>query len=140
MAHALKTKRGMWVLYHGQTGQRIERWPVDARGMIECGEYTTTPPEDAEPVEAPSPEDEGVVRTEGGTVPGALAERRSRLMAEWNQQQKMTPEAYLGRWPDGPNADLAREIVTLDAERATASVLNSPVVATTDDSAVDGEG
>ena len=35
---------GKVFLYHVETGEEIERWPVDARGMIGCGEYTLTPP------------------------------------------------------------------------------------------------
>lgn len=34
----------MVTIYHAKTGAAIERWPVDARGMVECGEYTLTPP------------------------------------------------------------------------------------------------
>lgn len=118
MAHApeemARTKYGKRVIYHSETGQRIERWPVDARAMVECGEYTATPPDDAPPVDPPTPKDEGVVRTPGGGVPAATAEKRSRLMADWNDQQKIAPASYLGRWPDGPASDLAREIVELD--------------------------
>lgn len=32
-------------IYHAVTGEAVERWPVDARGMVECGEYSLTPPE-----------------------------------------------------------------------------------------------
>jgi hypothetical protein len=32
------------VLIHKSTGERIERWPVDARGMIEHGDYTADTP------------------------------------------------------------------------------------------------
>jgi hypothetical protein len=38
-----RTKDGMVVLYHAETGTRIERYPVDARGMIACGEYVEYP-------------------------------------------------------------------------------------------------
>ena len=33
-----------WVLFNTSTGERIERWPVDARAMVACGEYTTDTP------------------------------------------------------------------------------------------------
>lgn len=38
--HAAKVR-----LYHVSTGEQVERWSVDARVLIESGEYTTDPPE-----------------------------------------------------------------------------------------------
>lgn len=38
----------MITIYHAKTGEAIERWPVDARGMIACGEYRLDPPVDPE--------------------------------------------------------------------------------------------
>lgn len=34
-----RTPHGKIVLFKVSTGKRIERWPVDARGMLECGEF-----------------------------------------------------------------------------------------------------
>ena len=38
-----RTHEGKWVLYHGATGHRLERWPVDAREMLASGDYTADP-------------------------------------------------------------------------------------------------
>lgn len=35
---------GKVTIYHATTGAAINRWPVDARGMVENGEYRLTPP------------------------------------------------------------------------------------------------
>jgi len=60
---------GKVTIYHAVTGEAIERWPVDARGMVAHGEYTLTPPastEGASEVAAESvPEPQG---TPVGTV------------------------------------------------------------------------
>lgn len=40
---------GKVTIYHAVTGEAIERWPVDARGMIDCDEYTLTPPSEGAP-------------------------------------------------------------------------------------------
>lgn len=40
MPNFQRTSEGKAVIYERSTGQAIERWPVDARGMIESGEYT----------------------------------------------------------------------------------------------------
>lgn len=37
------TPSGKWILYSRISGQRLERWPVDARGMLASGEYTADP-------------------------------------------------------------------------------------------------
>lgn len=34
---------GKVMVYHVETGKAVERWPVDARGMVACGEYTYDP-------------------------------------------------------------------------------------------------
>ena len=39
---------GKVTLYHVETGEAIERWPVDARGMVAHGEYTLEPPSSEE--------------------------------------------------------------------------------------------
>jgi hypothetical protein len=38
-----RTQFGKWVLYERTTGTRLERWPVDARGMLESGDYADAP-------------------------------------------------------------------------------------------------
>lgn len=36
-----RTSEGKWVLY-AASGQRLERWPVDARPMLDTGDYSLT--------------------------------------------------------------------------------------------------
>lgn len=48
------TRDGKWSLWHRETGERIERWPVDARDILAhpSTEYVSEPPsQDAEPAE-----------------------------------------------------------------------------------------
>lgn len=40
-----RTPEGKWVLFHRATGQRLERWSVDARAMMGSGDYTADPSE-----------------------------------------------------------------------------------------------
>ena len=40
-----KTAQGKVAIYNVETGERVERWPVDARGMIASGEFSATPVE-----------------------------------------------------------------------------------------------
>lgn len=40
-----KTAQGKVAIYNVETGDRVERWPVDARGMIASGEFSPTPVE-----------------------------------------------------------------------------------------------
>ncbi len=42
-----RTSNGKVVLYHASTGERFERWPVDAREMLATGAYTTDTPDAA---------------------------------------------------------------------------------------------
>lgn len=39
-----RTSEGKWVIYHRATGQRMERWSIDARGLVASGDYTTDDP------------------------------------------------------------------------------------------------
>jgi hypothetical protein len=39
-----RNPEGKVVVFHRVTGERFERWPVDAREMIQMGEYRVTPP------------------------------------------------------------------------------------------------
>jgi hypothetical protein len=53
-----RSPSGQWVVYERATGQRMERWPVDARGMLERGEVVPVwpipeTPEPLTPVEPP---------------------------------------------------------------------------------------
>lgn len=43
------------VLFRVSTGERLERWSVDARGMVASGEFTETPPAGAAPEPASVP-------------------------------------------------------------------------------------
>lgn len=63
-----RTPEGKWAIYHGTTGQRIDRWPVDAKAMIATGEYTGTPPEGVAP-DPLSPEDRGIVENPKAILP-----------------------------------------------------------------------
>ena len=48
-------------LRHVTTGQIVHRWPVDARGMIACGEYTADTPSEAHgPAAAVTPPDQAL--------------------------------------------------------------------------------
>lgn len=38
-----RTPEGKWVIYARATGDRFERWSVDARAMLATGEYTADP-------------------------------------------------------------------------------------------------
>ena len=43
-----RTPEGKWRIYERTTGQVLDRWPVDARGMLESGAFTADPPESGE--------------------------------------------------------------------------------------------
>jgi len=75
-----RTPAGKWRIYHRETGQPLDRWPVDARGMLDGGDYTEDAPEG---VEAPvvTPEQRGIIEQPNPVVPGLEAERRSRADA-----------------------------------------------------------
>lgn len=72
-----RTPEGKWRIYDRETGQHLDRWPVDARGMLSGGKYVAEPPEGAEPIEV-TPEQRGIVEKPNPTVPGLEAERKSR--------------------------------------------------------------
>lgn len=55
MPDPIKTSQGKVVLWERASGQRLERWPVDARGMVAQGDYTFEPPAGAEAVEGGDP-------------------------------------------------------------------------------------
>lgn len=44
-----RTQEGKWAIFRVSDGQRFERWPIDAKGMVASGEYSHEPkePEDA---------------------------------------------------------------------------------------------
>lgn len=45
MTFLTRTPDGKVVLYSRATGQRFERWPVDARDMLASGDYTQEAPD-----------------------------------------------------------------------------------------------
>lgn len=119
-----RTPRGKWVIYRADTGERLERWPVDARGMLETDEFTAeapgggedtpAPAAEPEPEPGPEPEDEGE-DTEDEPVIGIEAERASRLREQWDKATQ--PADYIERYGEDTDAgQLARRI--LDAEEA----------------------
>jgi hypothetical protein len=46
----IKTAEGKWVVFDQATGRQLERWPVDAKLLVESGAYTLDPPEGVDPV------------------------------------------------------------------------------------------
>ena len=44
---------GMHVIYSAETGERFERWPIDAREMLETGAYTREIPDSGGEVATP---------------------------------------------------------------------------------------
>jgi hypothetical protein len=62
-----KTAQGKVRLWSVKTGEEIERWPVDAQGMVASGEYSPTP------VEVKRKKGDGDTATEGEALgAGAL--------------------------------------------------------------------
>lgn len=76
-------------------------------GKIVIAEVKAAPPPQNKM--APAPENKAPV--EAGGSPDL-----EDLMRTWEEERGMTqdPRTYLNRFPDGPNADLAREIVEAD--------------------------
>lgn len=126
-----RTQYGKWVIYRAEDGERLERWPVDARAMLETDEFVAEPPEGgaeaeeeaaeasppAEPEPEPEPESDEASEPEGRVI-GIEAERASRLREQWD---KSTPPAeYIERYGEDTEAgQLARRI--LEAEEAAKS-------------------
>ena len=65
-----RTPEGKWVLYRGSDGQRIDRWPVDARAMLATGGYTADPPH-------------GTLRPPATVAPGSASPLPDPLPAEY---------------------------------------------------------
>lgn len=120
---------GMAVLYRISTGERFERWPVDAREMMATGDYTTQSPDGPEapaeaPTEAPTDPVPHVTQAEAlnkaATAPGtaanpdapAPADAPAEPAPEWTG--KMSPENYIKRFPEGPKADLAKRVLGIE--------------------------
>ena len=62
-----RTQTGKWVIWDTSTGERSERFSVDARELIDRGTHSDVPPKDQPPT--PEGEDggeDGVVRLPGG--------------------------------------------------------------------------
>lgn len=120
-----RTQRGKWVIYRADDGERLERWPIDARAMLETDEFVAEPPDGggespapaAEPESTPESEPEPKAQEEEAEpqVIGLDAEKASRLREQWD---KATPPAeYIDRYGEDTDAgQLARKI--LDAEEA----------------------
>lgn len=51
----IKTTDGKWVIFDAETGAQLERWPVDARILIDNGTHTLEPPEGVEAVVPSAP-------------------------------------------------------------------------------------
>jgi len=124
---------GKVVVYRLDTGEAFERWPVDAREMLATGAYTRTAPGSAggaiQAPPAPTPDPvphvaaakaamanhpHALINREPEPAPAAIppAEVPAPTPApvpEW--PMKWTPERYLERNPNGPNADLARAVL-----------------------------
>lgn len=82
MARPATNRDGEWIVYHASTGAVEEHPPEEAKRKLDAGSH--------------------VVR------PGGLA-------SEWDPGPQwtlsMSPEEYLERYPDGPNAELAHEVL-----------------------------
>ena len=48
MSAPIKTPEGKWLLFDRE-GNQFARWPVDAKDMLDCDEFTLTPPDGVEP-------------------------------------------------------------------------------------------
>ena len=71
-----RTANGKWILWD-KAGQRHDRWPVDARGMLESGTLTDEEPSGSDVPDA-TPEELGLVESGRPVVLGLDAERKSR--------------------------------------------------------------
>ena len=128
---------GKVIIYHVETGEAFERWPIDAREMLSTGDYTQevpggakggtgappAPPLDPVPhvkaaEEALKDHPHKVINREPEPPPAAIPppeEPAAPAPADeelvWTLKTK--PEQYLKRNPNGPNAELARKILGL---------------------------
>ena len=153
---------GKWVVYLIETGERFERWPIDAKGMLATGAYTRKvpgtgvagplpvapglDPKSIKPGVNPVPHvaaaekaletsphklmqeqpQEAPVEVGPGNPPPETVAAPSQPVATQEQGEEVavtepalpewtmpsyTPERYLKRWPEGPQAELARAIV-----------------------------
>lgn len=128
------------VLVYKKDGEVFERWPVDAREMVATGDYTHEAPTGAggvtaPPAPAPDPvphktaaekalaeHPHNLINRQPEPPPAAIPPPEAPAIAsappapapsapepEW--KLKVTPEAYLNRNPDGPNAELALAVI-----------------------------
>jgi hypothetical protein len=74
-----RTPEGKWRVYDKETGAYLDRWPIDARGLLATGDYVDEPPEGSEPAPQATPEQRGIVEGEGTPlIPGRDLEQKSR--------------------------------------------------------------
>lgn len=98
-ADAARKKVTLWSV---ETGESIERWPVDARGMVDCGEYVTDPAElpaedTPEPDIAPDEGGEEAASTDA-TIPDPVIALSGGYRVERTSEQ---PEWWKAFGPDG---------------------------------------
>jgi len=141
-----KTAQGRWVLYDTKTGERIERWPVDARGMLDAGTHTITPPDNAkqgagvrsgtpagetggvqfDPVKTPSMD-----RVGGATHPGAPPEPGEAVLGASTEVTAIAPAEEPGEVQNPPTlTEQGRPPIgdTLTADEKARALPPAPVV------------
>lgn len=103
-----RTPLGMMVIYEAETGQRHERWPVDAVGMLKCGEFVASPPEGVKQKKAEPAE-------EAPKAPPAPAGVQPSENAQFLRDRRTDDEGY----PQGYGHDQDGAYVTLSAPDGT---------------------
>lgn len=110
-----RTHNGRCVIYHAETGERVERFAVDARGMLGSGEYVEVAPGGADEGPAPASAPAAVPAAPEPRIIGLEAEKASRLRERWTKSTE--PADYIKKYgEESENGKLARQIV--DAENA----------------------
>ena len=106
---AERTPDGKVVLFLKSTGQRFERWPVDAREMMNTGDYSHAPIED-EPEASPN---------EGEGAPVGVAPLPENL-ADMTKAELVDVGATLGLTLDKDAANKAALLEAIQAAHAAA--------------------
>jgi hypothetical protein len=109
-----KTAQGMIRLYDKETGKPLDRWPVDARGMLASGQFSNQP--------IPGKEDEGMGATATSAQPlvGALDATRD---IRFDPLKTPTMDAVLGA--TSPLAPIQPAEAVLGASSEAMTVLPS---------------